>query len=56
MNDCWSCVHLEKRCGGFQYCLLEKGIRRNVDANKARCKHFIMENLQILETKESRQS
>jgi hypothetical protein len=36
MNDCWDCEHLEKRCGGFQYCLLD-GYRRNIDANKARC-------------------
>ena len=36
MNDCWDCIHLEKRTGGFQYCLLYGG-RRNVDANKSRC-------------------
>ena len=37
--DCWNCMHLEKRCGGFQYCLLNVG-RRNVDANRSRCEKF----------------
>ena len=40
--DCWSCTHLEKRCGGFQYCLLSGG-RRNVDANKDRCEYWMPE-------------
>lgn len=38
MNDCWDCIHLEKRCGGFQYCV--RYGRRNVDANKARCRDY----------------
>lgn len=38
MNDCWDCIHLEKRCGGFQYCF--RYGRRNVDANKARCEDY----------------
>lgn len=43
MNDCWDCTHLEKRCGGFQYCLKDIGVRRNVDANKDRCDDFTYE-------------
>lgn len=39
MMDCWNCIHLEKRCGGFQYCLLHDG-RRNIDANHSRCENF----------------
>ena len=42
MTDCWDCIHLEKRCGGFQYCLLNNG-RRNVDANKDRCNEWTSE-------------
>jgi hypothetical protein len=42
MTDCWSCLHLEKRCGGFQYCLLGGG-RRNVDANRGRCDSYAPE-------------
>jgi len=41
MSDCWECRHLEKRVGGFQYCLLYG--RRNVDANKDRCDNYEME-------------
>lgn len=37
--DCWDCIHHEKRCGGFQYCLLD-GSRRNIDANHDRCDNF----------------
>jgi len=36
MTDCWECEHLEKRTGGFQYCLANNG-RRNVDANHDHC-------------------
>jgi hypothetical protein len=39
MKDCWDCTHLEKRVGGFQYCLLHGG-RRNVDANNDRCANY----------------
>ena len=42
MNDCWDCIHLEKRNGGFQYCLLY-GTRKNVDANKDRCGEWKVE-------------
>lgn len=42
MNDCWDCIHLEKRTGGFQYCLLY-GTRRNVDANKNHCGEWKVE-------------
>ena len=42
MSDCWGCIHLEKRCGGFQYCLLNNG-RRSVDANKDRCDEWTPE-------------
>ena len=41
MPTCWGCKHLEKRTGGFQYCLLLG--RRNVDANKDRCDEFDLE-------------
>ena len=44
MNDCWDCIHLEKRTGGFQYCLLYGG-RRNVDANKSRCDDWTPDQL-----------
>ena len=44
MNDCWDCIHLEKRVGGFQYCLLHHA-RRNVDANKDRCDDWTPEKL-----------
>jgi hypothetical protein len=43
MNDCWECVHLEKRRGGFQYYLLRDGVRRNVDANRDRCEDYEIE-------------
>ena len=43
MNDCWDCIHLEKRNGGFQYCLLY-GTRKNVDANKDRCGEWKVED------------
>jgi hypothetical protein len=43
MNDCWDCIHLEKRCGGFQYCI--RYGRRNVDANIARCRDYQVELL-----------
>jgi hypothetical protein len=39
MADCWDCVMLEPRCGGFQYCLRNGG-RRNVDANRDRCSSY----------------
>ena len=39
MPDCWQCKHLEKRTGGFQYCLLSGG-RRNIDANCDRCDDY----------------
>ena len=42
MTDCWDCIHLEKRRGGFQYCLLNGG-RINVDANKDRCDEWEIE-------------
>lgn len=38
-EDCWDCEHLEKRSGGFQYCLLNGG-RRNIDANHDRCVYY----------------
>jgi hypothetical protein len=41
MTDCWDCIHLEKRCGGFQYCL--RYGRRNIDANKSRCEDYEVE-------------
>lgn len=48
MSDCWDCVHLEKRCGGFQYCLLNGG-RRNVDANRDRCKDYeIINKMEVI--------
>ena len=47
MSDCWDCVHLEKRVGGFQYFLLDGG-RRNVDANRARCNHWELEKTDVL--------
>jgi len=43
MNDCWDCIHLEKRCGGFQYCI--RYGRRNIDANRARCRDYQVELL-----------
>lgn len=49
MMDCWDCIHLEKRCGGFQYCIKRIGYRRNVDANRARCDDFKRET-QVKET------
>lgn len=49
MNDCWDCIHLEKRCGGFQYCI--RYGRRNVDANRARCSNYQTELLIDIPTK-----
>lgn len=43
MNDCWDCKHLEKRCGGFQYCLFFG--RSNIYANKDRCYYFKREEI-----------
>ena len=43
MSTCWDCKHLDKRTGGFQYCLLLG--RRNVDANKDRCDEFDLETM-----------
>ena len=43
-TDCWQCIHLEKRAGSFQYCLIY-GAWRNVDANKARCDDYQMQPL-----------
>ena len=45
MNDCWDCIHLEKRVGAFQYCLLNQS-RRNVDANNDRCSEWKLEEEQ----------
>ena len=51
MTDCWDCIHLEKRRGGFQYCLLNRG-RINVDANKDRCDFWETLNEGWIETLE----
>jgi len=46
MTDCWDCIHLEKRRGGFQYCLLNGG-RINVDLGNVSAKDRDKELLSI---------